>query len=126
MRKAVPNNLFGFLIGNDIQIDILNRRVIRVTSNQGLFFCAIILKKVMMDLLVYLLLNAIDDEVSKDELLKNVWEEKNLRASSQRLWQVINELKVNLVNIGFPIDFIVNIRGHGYKINYEFVKPIYY
>ncbi len=125
----MDNKLHGFLIGSDIQVDINNKRLIRVSSGNSdkiLNFSAVVLKDIVMKLLIYILTNARDDVVSKEEILKNVWDDNNLSSSNQRLWQVVNELKEKLSLIGISPDFIVNQRGKGYKVNHSYITPLYY
>ncbi len=55
-----------------------------------------------------------------------VWEENDLVPSSQRLWQVLRNLNRRLSLLGLPDDFIANVRGSGYIINYVDITPIYY
>ena len=50
----------------------------------------------------------------------------NLSPSAQRFWQVLHNLNNKLGLLGLPRDFILNIRGQGYVINYPDVIPVYY
>lgn len=121
--------LHGFLIGADVQVDIDNNRLIRVSSENShkiLNFSAIVLKDTVMNLLIFLLTHASDEVVTKEEILREVWDENNLSSSNQRLWQVVTELKEKLSLIGMPQDFIINMKGKGYKINYPNITPLYY
>lgn len=121
--------LHGFLIGADVQVDIDNNRLIRVSSENShkiLNFSAIVLKDTVMNLLIFLLTHASDDVVTKEEIMREVWDENNLSSSNQRLWQVVAELKEKLLLIGMPQDFIINMKGKGYKINYPHITPLYY
>ncbi|SFD41639.1 winged helix-turn-helix domain-containing protein [Pragia fontium] len=121
--------LHGFLIGSDIQVDIDNKRLIRISSENSykiLNLSAVVLKDTVMKLLIFLLTHASDHIVSNEEILQKVWEENNLSSSNQRLWQVVTELKEKLSLIGMPQDFIINRRGEGYKINSTRITPLYY
>ena len=80
----------------------------------------------MMNLFLYLLKYGRHNNISKEELFHNIWEVSNLSPSSQRLWQVLNNLSKKLTLIGLPRDFIINKKGRGYTVNYEDVTPIYY
>lgn len=64
--------------------------------------------------------------MTKDELFKNIWEKNNLSPSSQRLWQVTSKLNKQLTLLGLPDDFIKNIKGMGYIINYDRILPLYF
>ncbi|MBK5144202.1 winged helix-turn-helix domain-containing protein [Budviciaceae bacterium BWR-B9] len=125
----MDRDLFGFLINSDIQVDIDNRRLTKVSSegtDNVISFGAITLKETMMRLLVYLLTHANDKAISRDEILVKVWDENNLTSSNQRLSQMIGELQSKLSIIGVPTDFITNVRGIGYKINGYYIRPLYY
>ncbi|WP_418343754.1 winged helix-turn-helix domain-containing protein [Serratia fonticola] len=89
-------------------------------------FCAVYLNDTMMQLFLYLLTHARKQSVIKDELFKHVWEKNNLSPSSQRLWQVTSKLNKQLELLGLPVDFIKNIKGTGYVINYEKILPLYF
>ena len=80
----------------------------------------------MLRLFLYLLINARSQPVPKEELYEKIWEAHNLSPSAQRLWQVLHNLNNKLGLLGLPRDFILNIRGQGYVINYPDVIPIYY
>ena len=64
--------------------------------------------------------------ICKKELFEKIWEAHNLSPSAQRLWQVLHNLNNKLGLLGLPRDFILNIRGQGYVINYPDVIPVYY
>lgn len=125
----MQNKLYGFLIGAEVQVDIENKRLIRITSNakdNNCTFCVVTLKYHAMELLAYLLEFATDREVSKDEVLYHIWDVNNVRSSSQRLWLVLNELKRELEFVGIPTDFIVSSRGRGYRVNYSEISPLFF
>lgn len=97
--------LHGFLIGADVQVDIDNNRLIRVSSENShkiLNFSAIVLKDTVMNLLIFLLTHANEEVVTKEEILREVWDENNLSSSNQRLWQVVTELKEKLSAMASP------------------------
>ncbi|NBJ36917.1 helix-turn-helix domain-containing protein [Serratia fonticola] len=120
--------LFGFLINNDIQLDIANRRLTRIytTSDKSVFFATVTLNETMVRLLVCLLENARHQEVSKEHIIKSVWDEQDHFSSNQRLWQVIKELKLKLEAIGLPRDFIFAIKGIGYSLSNKVITPLLY
>ncbi|MBL5825929.1 winged helix-turn-helix domain-containing protein [Serratia fonticola] len=125
----MENRLFGFLIDSDIQVDIKGNRVFKITtdkSDQGYVFIVVSLKSITMKLLTYLLIHAKDKEVSREELLRQVWEGNDLSSSNQRLWQVAKELRSRLSLIGIPEGFIESPRGQGYKINNSSIIGLYY
>ena len=121
--------LYGFMIGAEIHFDISNRRLYRLTGShteKNIVFASIYFNETMLRLFLYLLINARSQPVPKDELFEKIWEAHNLSPSAQRLWQVLHNLNNKLGLLGLPRDFILNIRGQGYVINYPDVIPIYY
>ncbi|MNC54610.1 hypothetical protein D3C75_1041010 [compost metagenome] len=80
----------------------------------------------MMQLFLYLLNHGRDNNVTKDELFRNIWEKNNLTPSSQRLWQVTSKLNKQLMLLGLPSDFIKNTKGTGYVINHDRILPLYF
>lgn len=77
-----------------------------------------------MKVFSYLLEHGVEREISKDELLYQVWEINNMSASTQRLWQSLKDLRTCLDMIGVPKDFIISIKGRGYKINHKSVSKL--
>ena len=121
--------LYGFMIGAEIHFDISNRRLYRLTGShteKNIVFAAIYFNETMLRLFLYLLINARSQPVPKEELFEKIWEAHNLSPSAQRLWQVLHNLNNKLGLLGLPRDFILNIRGQGYVINYPDVIPVYY
>lgn len=121
--------LYGFMIGAEIHFDISNRRLYRLTGShteKNIVFASIYFNETMLRLFLYLLINARSQPVPKEELYEKIWEAHNLSPSAQRLWQVLHNLNNKLGLLGLPRDFILNIRGQGYVINYPDVIPIYY
>ena len=121
--------LYGFMIGAEIHFDISNRRLYRLTGShteKNIDFASIYFNETMLRLFLYLLINARSQPVPKEELFEKIWEAHNLSPSAQRLWQVLHNLNNKLGLLGLPRDFILNIRGQGYVINYPDVIPVYY
>ncbi|MFV4759764.1 winged helix-turn-helix domain-containing protein [Citrobacter freundii] len=121
--------LYGFMIGAEIHFDISNRRLYRLTGShteKNIVFASIYFNETMLRLFLYLLINARSQPVPKEELYEKIWEAHNLSPSAQRLWQVLHNLNNKLGLLGLPKDFILNIRGQGYVINYPDVIPVYY
>lgn len=121
--------LYGFMIGDEIHFDISNRRLYRLTGShteKSIAFASIYFNETMLRLFLYLLMNARSQPVTKEELFEKIWEAHNLSPSTQRLWQVLHNLNNKLGLLGLPRDFILNIRGRGYIINYPDVIPVYY
>lgn len=83
------------------------------------------LRPTMANLLEYLLANAVGYIVPDKTLQTQVWENNGLSCSSQRLWQVMNNLKNKLTKVGLPDNFIQRISGKGYKIPDNLVLQLY-
>lgn len=121
--------LYGFMIGEEIHFDISNRRLYRLTgshTDKSMAFASIYFNETMLRLFLYLLEHGRRKVIAKEELFEKIWEENNLSPSTQRLWQVLHNLNKKLCLLGLPDDFIRNIKGRGYMINYLNVTPVYY
>lgn len=121
--------LYGYVIGKEIHFEIANRRLYRLpqgSADKSFIFGSVLFNHTMLHLFVYLLQHGRQTTVPREELLRVVWEENDLVPSSQRLWQVLKNLNRRLSLLGLPDDFIVNVRGSGYIINYVDITPIYY
>jgi len=124
------DELFGFVIDNDIQFDIAKKRLMRISAEspeRGMMIGAVSLNDVMARFLLCLLKNRLNDkhQVTRQSLLKDVWEDHDLVASSQQLWKTVRNLKIKLVSIGLPQDFI-NTSGIYYSIGNYTVTPLFY
>lgn len=121
--------LYGFMIGEEIHFDISNRRLYRLTGShteKSIAFASIYFNETMLRLFLYLLEHGRRKVIAKEELFEKIWEENNLSPSTQRLWQVLHNLNKKLGLLGLPDDFIRNVKGRGYMINYPAVIPVYY
>ncbi|MEZ6877185.1 hypothetical protein [Enterobacter sp. KBR-315C3_2022] len=121
---------YGFLINDNIQIDIHNRRIIKLDIEEDrkpyvLNVSVISIKDLQMILLAYLLANGIGHPVKRDDILKDVWDNRALKSSSQILWATLKDLKSNLSRIGLGEDFIVSDKGSKYSINALKVQALY-
>ncbi|WP_436857312.1 winged helix-turn-helix domain-containing protein [Citrobacter tructae] len=120
--------LYGFMIGREIFLDIHDARIFRLPVNKMesvIAFCGVFFNDTMLRLFVYLLLNARTHYVSKDELLVNVWEKNELSASTQRLSTMIRNLNNKLYMLGLPRHSIVSIKGSGYILALDHIQPLF-
>ncbi|MCP1107554.1 helix-turn-helix domain-containing protein [Serratia nevei] len=126
----MERNLFGFIIDNDIQLDIANKRLVKINSlspEKWVHFSAVTLNDAMVRLLVFLLQqHGKGKKLTKTEILKKVWDDNSYSSSSQKLWQTVKELRLRLDALGLPHDFIVNVKGAGYTLNNPVVTPLFY
>lgn len=121
--------LFGFIIDNDIQLDIANKRLFRITTETSgnlIYFGSVSLSDTPTRLLVFLLRRAKDAYIAKEDILQDVWENNDLTSSTQRLWKTMKELRLKLEAIGLEKDFILNVKGSGYTLNYQSLMPLFY
>lgn len=121
---------FGFLINDNIQVDIHHRRIIKLHLDEArksysLNVSVIAVKDLHMMLLAYLLANGRQNPVRRDDILRNVWDERNLKSSSQILWSTLKDLKTELTLVGLGQDFITSEKGAHYSINAQRVQALY-
>lgn len=122
--------LFGFLIDNDIQLDIANKRLTRISApntERSIIMGAVLLNGTTVRLLTYLLMARVDGEhpVPRQDIFKYVWEDVGLSASSQQLWKTMNELKLKLSHIGLNQDFIIKKGSDGYLIKQHCITKLF-
>ncbi len=123
----MEDNLHGFLIDEDIYFNVNHRRLmyfINEGEEHSMSFRLVFLNEMQTRLLSFLLENRKSDVISKNKILKNVWDEFGLSSSNQRLWQEIKKLKSKLSSIGLNDDLITNVRGIGYSVDNQRVKSL--
>ncbi len=85
----------------------------------------IFLRNTMANLLNYLLAHAVDNIVTDQELMLNVWELNGLSASRPRLWQVMNALDKKLAVLGLQEKLIIRVPKKGYIVPADMVMCLY-
>ncbi|CAI1838546.1 winged helix-turn-helix domain-containing protein [Serratia fonticola] len=123
----MEDNLHGFLIDEDIYFNVNHRRLmyfINEDEKHPMSFRLVFLNEMQTRLLSFLLENRKSEVISKNKILKNVWDEFGLSSSNQRLWQEIKKLKSKLSSIGLNDDLITNVRGVGYSVDNQRVKSL--
>ncbi|MCX8957833.1 winged helix-turn-helix domain-containing protein [Erwinia psidii] len=122
--------VFGYVIERDIQVNIIQSRVININHlNHDDITAIVTLRKTMMRLFIYLLENADSGVIQHEDILLNVWDKYGLSSSNQRLWQVMRCLRNKLSSLGIPDDFITRIESgphRGYQISKNKVTTVYY
>lgn len=121
-------NVYGYKIGEEILFQIsdrilFNTKRVSGTSNKR---HSLKLRSTMAMLLRYLLENANGKIVSDDELLFHVWDQNGLKGSNHRLWEVMNDLKRRIKELGIEEDIILRINSNSYFIKDGYVSPLYY
>ncbi|MBL5859513.1 winged helix-turn-helix domain-containing protein [Serratia fonticola] len=123
----MEDNLHGFLIDEDIYFNVNHRRLmyfINEGEEHPMSFRLVFLNEMQTRLLSFLLENRKNEVISKNKIMKNVWDEFGLSSSNQRLWQEIKKLKSKLLSIGLNDDLITNVRGVGYSVDNQRVKSL--
>lgn len=83
------------------------------------------LRKTMSFLFEYLLYKA-GEIISDDELLAEVWENKGLRGTHHRLWEVITTLNKILESVGAGTDLVLRVNRRGYMLNKKRVTVLFF
>lgn len=84
------------------------------------------LRQTMANLLLFLLNNADEKFISDDELMKKVWEENELRASTHRLWQVTRDLRHKLHEVGLENELFSRTGRKGFVVSLDGVSPFFH
>jgi len=84
------------------------------------------LRKTMDNLLTFFLESSDGDFISDDEVMRRVWEDNELRASTHRLWQVIKNLRYKLIDVGMTDVFFARTRRNGFVVNLSEVTKLYH
>ncbi|MBC3381139.1 winged helix-turn-helix domain-containing protein [Serratia fonticola] len=125
----MKGNVYGYLIGSDIQIDIGAGTVTRIYLSRKLNTHsteAIFLGVTPMSLLVYLLARVDHEVIHYGDILHDVWDVRGLISSYKRMGQVIKELKEKLAMMGLSGEIISTVRGVGYRLNLPEVTCLRY
>jgi DNA-binding winged helix-turn-helix (wHTH) protein len=118
-----PNvKLCGYALGNEILFYFKGSVLINFSKNN---FRRVQIRSTMANLLTYLLLNSDRKFITDDDIMSDVWEMNNLRASSHRLWQVSRDLKFKLIEIGLNEELFTRVERRGFSVNSRLVMPIY-
>ncbi len=109
----IGSALLGYQLEDDFFYFLKYREIATVSGNRK----NIRLRKTMACLIEYLFEHGLERMVSDEELMVHVWEKNDLRPSSQRLWQVMQNLRRILKDIGIEQDIILRVKTQGYYIN---------
>ncbi|HDT1525457.1 winged helix-turn-helix domain-containing protein [Klebsiella aerogenes] len=117
----IGSALLGYQLEDDFFYFLKYREIATVSGNRK----NIRLRKTMACLIEYLFEHGLERMVSDEELMVHVWEKNDLRPSSQRLWQVMQNLRRILKDIGIEQDIILRVKTQGYYINSHYVTSVY-
>ena len=114
-------NFIGYLIEGNVVYLHKTKRLICLNG----YGEDIILRKTMSHVLEYLFENAIIDVVTDSELMENVWDKHGLSSSTQRVWQVMSNLKSKLFFLGLSDDVILRVSKKGYLLKGDSVERLF-
>lgn len=113
----------GYEIFGEVHYYIDDMLLINI-SKHG--FSRVQLRATMGNLLHYFLKNSPRIYVSDDEIMSEVWERNNLRASSHRLWQVVKELNYKLNEVGVYEEIFSRVnRQSRFSVKKDHIVPLY-
>ncbi|WP_148873099.1 hypothetical protein [Serratia marcescens] len=118
MRKT----LFGYMLGSDFLIVIEKSLLIPLGTKKA---HPIHIRPTMFRLLMYLIENASTEPILDDDIMRDVWENYDLRASKARLWQVMNAMCKKLCLKGTFFEIFSRVENTGYIVNTENIRSIY-
>lgn len=90
------------------------------------FLVRIQLRKTMGNLLTFFLESSDGNFISDDEIMRRVWEDNELRASTHRLWQVMKNLRYKLIDAGMTDVFFSRTGRNGFVVNLSEVTTLYH
>jgi len=114
-------NFIGYLIEGNVVYLHKTKRLICLNG----YGEDIILRKTMSHVLEYLFENATIDVVTNSELMENVWDKHGLSSSTQRVWQVMSNLKSKLFFLGLSDDVILRVSKKGYLLKGDSVERLF-
>lgn len=119
---------YGYYLGDDLFYHVSDSIILNFKEKNGekrgkLHYVK--LRETMSNLLLHLLENAGRGIIRDDDLLTSVWDQRGLRGTRPRLWQVMITLKKKMQDIGIEQDFIFRVNGDGYIIRKSFISPLY-
>ncbi|NEG59302.1 helix-turn-helix domain-containing protein [Pantoea agglomerans] len=114
-------NFIGYLIEGKVVYLHKTKRLICLNG----YGEDIILRKTMSHVLEYLFENATVDVVTDSELMENVWDRHGLSSSTQRVWQVMSNLKSKLFFLGLSDDVILRVSKKGYLLKSDSVERLF-
>lgn len=113
--------LIGYQINEFYFYSIENRTLFKLREKMS----KVVFRRTMASLFEYLLNNSQGRVVCDNEIMTNVWEVNSLKSSSQRLWQVMGNLKRALNSFGLEEDLIIRANSCGYIVKYNAVCELY-
>lgn len=114
-------NFIGYLIEGNVVYLHKTKRLICLNG----YGEDIILRKTMSHVLEYLFENATVDVFTDSELMENVWDRHGLSSSTQRVWQVMSNLKSKLFFLGLSDDVILRVSKKGYLLKSDSVERLF-
>ncbi|WP_439024243.1 winged helix-turn-helix domain-containing protein [Klebsiella pneumoniae] len=118
---------FGYILGDDINgvLVLKENRVLIPLNFHKISQKHIYLRQTMFRLLEFMLERGNSGLLRDEIIMRSVWEAYGLKSSGPRLWQVMNELKKKLFDLGVDEDLIMRVEGRGYMLNTAGYEPVY-
>lgn len=114
---------YGYLFSSNI-IYLCDENILINYNKNSLI--RIHLRKTMGNLLSFFLESSDGDFISDDEIMRRVWEDNELRASTHRLWQVMKNLRYKLIDVGMTEVIFSRTGRNGFVVNLSGVTTLYY
>lgn len=123
-RGAAQTNMYaaGFLIASEVVYLVNEQILINIDCRERPI---VKLRSTMANLLKYLLQNSHQELISDEELMDNIWEKHNLRASNARLWQVMREMRNRLSEAGLTKEIFYRVGRKGYVVRANEIDVFY-
>ncbi|ESN53163.1 hypothetical protein [Enterobacter sp. MGH 16] len=118
----MKNKTFGYMLGSDYLIVLEKAVLIPLGAKKN---APIHIRPTMFRLLIYLIENASVKPILDDDIMRDVWEKYDLRASKARLWQVMNAMCKKLLLKESFSEIFVRVENTGYLVNENQVRAIY-
>lgn len=118
----MKQNLLGYMLGSEFLIVIDKSVLIPLDANKS---GPVHFRPTMFRLLIYLIENASIEPVYDDDIMRNVWENYDLRASKPRLWQVMNAMGKKMGLKDGISELFRRVENTGYLVNKENIRYIY-
>lgn len=115
-------NLLGYMLGSEFLVVIDKSVLIPLDAKKS---GPVHFRPTMFRLLIYLIENASNEPIHDDDIMRNVWEKHDLRASKPRLWQVMNAMGKKMGLKEGISELFCRVENTGYLVNKDNVRYIY-
>ncbi|WP_336222942.1 hypothetical protein [Enterobacter kobei] len=120
-NAVIDKDIYGYKINNGIVFCCSPSHLFNTLTGKS-----VRLRSTMSLLLRYLIDNAYMNKVNDEMIMIEVFEDRGLKCSRQRLWQAVNSLEALLNSVGLGKKLLSRIDGNGYAILNVTVAALYY